>query len=535
MDCRARLYKKTAHYLTAGCLLALTAQAYGVDDGASQAIRQSFAAQPSACTPALAAAELQVPGLLHELYARQAFIPLWQEPSRRAALLHELEQLADDGLDPGEYRLDSLRAPLPKDLQRRACADLLISHSYLQALQHLARGRVAQEPIEPFWRAPDSLSPTPRPSVLGLAWQGLEDLPAAFATARPALRQYQELRRAYAERRRRPLGEWPAIPGGRLLRPDMHDARVPLLVARLAAEGYMDERPAAASDHYDAALVAAVERFQTRHGLQADAVIGPDSLTALNTSAAARLEQLRVNLERWRWLAGDIEAETLLVNIAGGQLGYYRDHQLLWQGRAQVGRPARQTPQLKSLVSRLTLNPTWTVPPTIMREDKLPEIRRDLGYLQRQQLRVLDRDGKPLDPAKVDWQKPGAIILRQDAGPHNPLGQLVIRFANPFSVYLHDTPSQHLFSKSPRAFSSGCVRIEGIVELLDTLLPADDCAEIARLLASGKTTEFPMRERLPIVLAYWTAVVNADGELILHNDLYARDRKLLAALRGNTY
>src|SRR3990167_7687098 len=123
MDCRARLYKKTAHYLTAGCLLALTAQAYGGGDGASQAIRQSFAAQPSACTPALAPAELQVPGLLHELYARQAFIPLWQEPSRRAALLHELEQLADDGLDPGEYRLPSLRAPLPKDLQRRACAD----------------------------------------------------------------------------------------------------------------------------------------------------------------------------------------------------------------------------------------------------------------------------------------------------------------------------------------------------------------------------------------------------------------------------
>jgi murein L,D-transpeptidase YcbB/YkuD len=369
--------------------------------------------------------------------------------------------------------------------------------------------------------------------VLGLAWRGLDDLPAAFATARPVLRQYQELRRAYAEQRRRPLPEWTPIPGGRLLRPDMHDARVPRLVDRLAAEGYLDERPA--SDHYDAPLLAAVERFQTRHGLQADGVIGPDSLTALNTSAAARLEQLRVNLERWRWLAGDIEAETLLVDIAGGRLSYYRGHQLLWQGRAQVGRPARQTPQLKSLVSRLTLNPTWTVPPTILREDKLPEIRRDLGYLQRQQLRVLDRDGKPLDPAKVDWEKPGAIILRQDAGPNNPLGQLVIRFANPFSVYLHDTPSQHLFGKSPRAFSSGCVRIEGIVELLDSLLPAADCAEIARLLASGKTTEFPLRKRLPIVLAYWTAEVNADGELILRNDLYARDRKLLAALRGNTY
>ncbi|MCG4452510.1 L,D-transpeptidase family protein [Pseudomonas sp. MMS21-TM103] len=535
MDFSARLYKKTAHFLTAGYLLAITIQAYGADDNASQAIRQSFAAHPSACASTLAAAEQQSSSLLHEFYAQEAFLPLWREPSRRAALLHELEQLADDGLDPNEYRLDSLRTPLPKDIQQRTCADLLISHSYLQALQHLSRGRLAQEPLEPFWRAPDSVSPTPRPSVLSLAMQGLDNLPAAFAAARPALHQYQQLRRAYAERRRLPLGEWTPLPSGRLLRPDRRDARVPLLVDRLVAEGYIEEPTAAASDRYDASLVAAVKRFQARHGLQADGVIGPDSLTALNTSAAARLEQLRVNLERWRWLAGDIEANTLLVNIAGGQLSYYRDHQLLWQGRAQVGRPERQTPQLKSLVSRLTLNPTWTVPPTIMREDKLPEIRRDLGYLALHQLRVLDRAGNPLDPTKVDWQHPEGIILRQDAGPKNPLGQLVIRFANPFSVYLHDTPSQHLFSKSPRAFSSGCVRIEGIMELLDVLLPADDCAEIARQLASGKTKEFPLRERLPIVLAYWTAEVDADGELILRNDLYARDQKVLAALQRNTY
>jgi murein L,D-transpeptidase YcbB/YkuD len=535
MDFSARLYKKTAHYLTAGCLLAITIQAYGADDDASLAIRQSFATPPSACTSTLAATELQSASLLHEFYAQEAFRPLWREPSLRAALLHELEELADDGLDPDEYQLESLRTPLPTDIQQLACADLLISHSYLQALQHLSRGRVEQEPLEPFWRAPDSASPIPRPRVLSLAVQGLDNLPAVFATARPHLRQYQQLRRIYAERRRLPLAEWTPIPGGRLLRPDMRDARVPLLIDRLAAEGYIDERTAAASDHYDAALVAAVKRFQARHDLQADGLIGPGSLTALNTSAAARLGQLRVNLERWRWLAGDVEAETLLVDIAGGQLSYYRDHQLLWRGRAQVGRPERQTPQLKSLVSRLTLNPTWTVPPTIMREDKLPEIRRDLDYLALHQLRVLDRDGNPLDPSKVDWQHPGGIILRQDAGPKNPLGQLVIRFANPFSVYLHDTPSQHLFSKSPRAFSSGCVRIEGIVELLDTLLPADDCAEIARLLANGKTKEFPLRERLPIVLAYWTAEVDSNGELILRNDFYERDQKVLAALQRNTY
>ncbi len=530
MGWRPRLYEKTARYLAAGYLLALAPLTHGAGAGADDTIRLTFEQHADSCAAPLAASELQAPGLLHEFYARQAFAPLWQDPARRAALRDELARLADDGLDPADYPLDSPPTVSTSTAQQRACADLQASRSYLLALQHLARGRLPQESIEPFWRAPDSAGPA-RPSVLSLAWLGLDRPATAFAAARPGLPQYQALRRAYAERRRQPLAEWPSIPPGRLLRPGMRDERVALLATRLTGEGYLGERPAADAERYDAPLVAAVQRFQHRHGLQADGLVGPQTLSALNTGAAARLGQLRVNLERWRWLGGDLEAETLLVDIAGGLLSYYAEHQLRWQGRAQVGRPTRKTPQLKSLVSRLTLNPTWSVPPTILREDKLPEIRRDPGYLARHQLRVFDRDGNPQDPAGIDWANPGQIVLRQDAGPDNPLGQLAIRFPNPFSVYLHDTPSQQLFDKSPRAFSSGCVRIEGILQLLEELLPANDCAQIARRLASGRTQEFAITRRLPIVLAYWTAEVNADGELILRNDLYARDQRLLAALQ----
>lgn len=523
------MYKKTARGLAAGCLLILAALAEGANQRLAEVIGQIFEQHAHACTPWVEAAELRIPGLLHEFYAGQGFAPRWQDRRRRTALQQQLEQLADDGLDPADYPLERLRTPAA-DPWQRACADLQASRSYLLALQHLAHGRLPQESIEPFWRAPASADPVPRPDLLSLARLGLEQPAAAFAAARPGLPQYQALRRAYAERRRQPLAEWPAITPGRLLRPGMRDERVPQLAARLAAEGDLGERPAYAGDRYDPPLVAALQRFQQRHGLQADGLLGPQTLAALNTSGAERLDQLRVNLERWRWLAGDLEAETLLVDIAGGLLSYYRGHRLQWQGRAQVGRPTRQTPQLKSLVDRLTLNPTWSVPPTILREDKLPEIRRDPGYLARHRLRVFDRRGNPLDPARIDWNDPGDIALRQDAGPDNPLGRLAIRFANPFSVYLHDTPSQRLFEKSPRAFSSGCVRIEGILQLLEELLPAEDCAQIAQRLASGRTQEFPIQRRLPIVLAYWTAEVNADGELILRNDLYARDRHLLAAL-----
>ncbi|QLC73349.1 L,D-transpeptidase family protein [Pseudomonas sp. LPB0260] len=526
-----QVYKKTAHGLITGCLLAVVALACAASEPLQERIRLTLEQRAEACAPWLAASEPGVSSQLHEFYQRRAFTPLWQEPSRRAALLRELEQLRDDGLDPADYPLDRAAPASSSAEQHSACAELLASRSYLQALQHLSRGRLPQDALEPFWRAPQSASPTPQPTLLELAWRGLDEPAAAFAAARPQLAQYQALRRAYAERRRQPLNEWTPVPPGRLLRPGMRDERVALLAARLEAGGYLGERPQADDALYDPAVLAAVEQFQSRHGLQADGLVGPYTLSALNTPAADRLGQLRVNLERWRWLAGDIEAETLLVDIAGGLLSYYRDRQLRWQGRTVVGRADRQTPQLKSLVSRLTLNPTWSVPPTILREDKVPEILRDPDYLQQHNMRVLDYAGNPLDPAGIDWENPGRIILRQDAGPDNPLGQLAIRFANPFAVYLHDTPSQHLFAKSPRAFSSGCVRIEGILQLLQTLLPAEDCAEILRRLASKRTQNYPIKRRLPIVMAYWTAHVDPDGTLILRNDIYARDARLLAALQ----
>lgn len=527
------MYEKYPACLALICALVVAPLAWGGENDASQAIRELFQQQPQACAPWLSAADLGVPGVLHALYRAEGFQPLWQAPERRTALAHELAQLADDGLDPDHYSAPP-SDPAPADTRlQQACADLRSSRDYLRALQHLSRGKVSQEQLEPFWRAPRSHNPVPRRSLLSLAWNGLNDLPGAFAAARPALPQYQALRQFHAAQRRQPLAEWPSVSAGRLLKPSMRDPRVAELASRLVAQGYLPSRPAAAEAHYDEALLVAVRAFQSEHGLQDDGLVGNDTLVALNTSPAARLDQLRVNLERWRWLAGDLEPETLLVDIAGGLLTYLRDGQPVWQGRTQVGRPTRQTPRLKSLVSRLTLNPTWTVPPTILREDKLPEIRRDPNYLAEHQLRVFDHAGKVLDPARIDWQRPGAILLRQDAGPKNPLGRLVLRFANPFSVYLHDTPSLQLFEKSPRAFSSGCVRVEGIFTLLDQVLPAAERQALEVRLAKGRTEQVALERRLPIVLAYWTADLHASGRPLLRNDIYALDAPLLAALVKN--
>jgi murein L,D-transpeptidase YcbB/YkuD len=279
-------------------------------------------------------------------------------------------------------------------------------------------------------------------------------------------------------------------------------------------------------------MVQAVMAFQTRHGLQDDGVLGDETLAALNVTPSDRLGQLKINLERFRWLSRDIEARSLLVDIAGGRVIHFRNNSPQWETRSQVGRDTRQTPAIKSSVTRLTLNPTWTVPPTILREDKLPKIREDLAYLAEQNMQVLDYQGNILDPELIDWNNPGKILLRQGAGSGNALGRLVIRFANPFAIYLHDTPSRSLFDRSQRAFSSGCVRVESVMQLADLLLTEGERERFARLLATGRTHEFGLAEPTPVLLAYWTAEADSVGQAHYRPDIYSRDPALLTALQA---
>lgn len=489
--------------------------------------------------PELALSETQRQAL-REFYLPQDFEPVWSRHHRLQQLVEQLEQLADDGLDPDDYQLATLRN-LARDRAARAsaCTDLLASHAYLQALQDLAWGKLDPTPVEPIWHSAHTPAPV-RPLVPpSFAREELDDLAAAFDRARPQFKPYRDLREVWAQLRRQPLPSWERIASGRLLRPGQQDERVPALARRLAAEGYLDEASLEAmvrqedATRYEPWLESAVETFQRRHHLQSDGVVGPATLAELNIGPAARRDQLRVNLERLRWLAREAEPRMVLVDVAGATVSYYRDHQRVWQARTQVGRAERPTPLLKSRITHLTLNPTWTVPPTIFREDKLPEIRRDLGYLAENRIRVLDPDGNQLDPRQIDWNNPPSILLRQDAGPTSALGVLAIRFPNPFSVYLHDTPNQHLFDKLPRVFSSGCVRVEQVARLLDLLLadatPAER-ARIAALQASGETRNVNLPQPVTILMAYWTVEVDDEGLVNYRPDLYRHDAPLLAAL-----
>jgi murein L,D-transpeptidase YcbB/YkuD len=523
------LLNKCTSYLSVILLaLPLVASALDSPSANSEDLRPLLTRLTEYCAPLPASLDENALQLLTDFYNQRDGRPAWPNQEQLEQLREQIAQLADDGLQPQEYPLPSQIGEGPSE--QRGCADLLTSHSYLQALLHLRRGRLLQQQLEPLWHAADLTRPDPLLATLSLALLHLEAPAQAFTSARPSTPEYQRLRVAYAQRRQQPLASWTVLPDGPLLRPEREDKRLPTLRARLAAEGYLAETTDDPSTLFDPATVAALQRFQTDHGLKADGLLGAASLAELNLDGQTRRDQLRANLERLRWLADDMHSSEVMINVAAAELLLVRQGQLLWRTRTQVGRPARQTPLLASRIARLTLNPTWTVPPTILREDKLPSIREDLAYLEQHQLSVLDHDGNVLDPQNVDWDNPGAILLRQAAGSQNPLGRVALRFANPFSVYLHDTPSQQLFDKAPRAFSSGCVRVEAVDNLLAWLLSPEELSDVHARIATGATVEYRLPRAAPLLIAYWTVEATDAGQLRYAPDIYGWDARLIAAL-----
>ena len=487
-------------------------------------VQQALAQLPSVCPQLAPRIDATALVRLQAFYQQQGNASLWSADEPRKALQTQLLMLADDGLDPTHYSLSPVDATA-----NVLCSDIATSQQYLQALHDLHYGRLLQSRYEPLWH---SQPPTtdPNTAVLAFAATGLQDMVKAFDQARPSADLYRSLRNAYSNVRQQPLPHWDAVGSGPLLRPGMEDPRVPELARRLHSGGYLAKLPGGNGKQYQGELVKAVKAFQLSHSLQADGVIGAGTVAELNISPAVRREQLRINLERFRWLAQDLEPEGVVVNVAAAQLSVYQSGIPVWQTRLQVGRAERQTPLLKSRITRLTLNPTWTIPPTIMREDKLPAIRLNPEYLRQQNLQVLDAEGHPLAPEQVDWARPGNILLRQQAGPRNPLGKIVMRFPNPYSVYLHDTPSQPLFTKGPRAFSSGCVRVEQPLLLRDLLVTPAERTRTDELLATGVTHEFRLATPVPVLLGYWTVEVDREGSLVYAPDIYAFDPVLIKAM-----
>ena len=320
------------------------------------------------------------------------------------------------------------------------------------------------------------------------------------------------------------------------MKPGIQDPRITLLRARLEVSGDLEKDPNA-SDRFDEQLEAGVKRFQRRHLLEADGIVGAATLAALNVPVDKRIAQIRVNLERARWVLHDLPEEFVIADIAGFRVRYTRDRQVIWDGRAQVGKPYRKSPVFRDRIRFIEFNPTWTVPPGILRRDVLPAIKRDRNYLTRKNMVVLTQGGAPVDPAGIDWsQYPGKgfpYMIRQQPGPDNALGRVKFMFPNKHLVYLHDTPSKSLFDRDRRAFSSGCIRVENPFDLAEHLLhdkPGWNRDRIMQMIESRQTTRVNLERPVTVALLYWTVAVEPDGTVLFKPDIYERDDAVLASL-----
>jgi murein L,D-transpeptidase YcbB/YkuD len=494
-------------------------------------------AADSATAEQIRAQVAQMPTAVAQFYEQRAFDPIWTRPEQLSQLITALEDLAGDGLEPGNYHLAQLKErkeritdTRPEVVSQRAMLDVLATGAYLRALHDLLHGKVDPASLDAEWNftTPDS-SPLEAPGVVtdNIANDKVAE---SLVQARPKHPLYNNLRLALAKLRlTNASGGWPQLPGGPTLKPGMTDPRIPLLRQRLQIA---PDQAAEQTDSYDETLALAVKQFQREQYLQPDGAIGAGTLAALNVSMEQRIEQVRANLERGRWLLHNVPENFVLVDVAGYKVSYFKGGERIWHSRVQVGKPFRSTPIFKSAINYITLNPTWTVPPTILRKDVLPKVRKDPGYLARNNIRVLDRNGQVISASDVDWNRPGNITLRQDAGDDSSLGRAAIRFPNSYAVYLHDTPHKELFDQNQRAFSSGCIRVERVLELV-TLLMADTKgwgqAALDTQLATGKTRNITLATPVPILLAYWT-VEMAEEHLAFKPDIYNRDPKLLQAL-----
>jgi murein L,D-transpeptidase YcbB/YkuD len=414
--------------------------------------------------------------------------------------------------------------------------DLLLTDALIRLAYHLMFGKVDPERIDPNWNMVRVLHGVDPAAEIESALNS-GDVYGALEKEKPSHPFYTGLKGALARYRQiQASGGWPVVPAGTTLRVGSVDARVPTLRRRLQASGDLAASGDDTSTLYDSTVAAAVKNFQARVGTTDDGVLGDGTRAALNVPVADRIEQMRLSLERGRWVLHDLDSTFVIVNIAGYSVAYVRGGRTMWRSRVVVGLPYRRTPIFRDSIRYLDFNPTWTVPPGILARDMLPRLKRGGVRALPDGMRVLDRSGRVVDASGINWSSHSAssfpFTLRQDPGPTNALGRVKFMFPNKYLVYLHDTPSRELFNESARAFSSGCIRVERPFELADLLL-ADrnwNADSTARILATRRTTTVRLRRPTPVLLLYLTSWVDDQGRLNFRSDIYGRDARLARAL-----
>jgi murein L,D-transpeptidase YcbB/YkuD len=321
-------------------------------------------------------------------------------------------------------------------------------------------------------------------------------------------------------------GGWPSVPEGPLTRPGQSAGHIPAVRSRLAAEG--EDAGDIASAVLDAPLAAAVKRFQWRHGLPETGIVGPATVKAMNVPAEARERALFYSADRLSGFDFAFGPRHVVVNIPSAAVEAVEDGAVARRYVAVAGNPKHPSPTVTARIGAINLNPTWTLPISIVKNEIIPKMRKDPGTLAKQRIRIFGASGQEIDPARIDWSTNAAAnyTLRQDSGPGNALGQVRIAMPNRHDVYMHDTPSKRHFASDRRFLSHGCVRVSGVLDLAAWILAPQGFtrATLETALATAERKDIGLPKPVPVAWVYLTGWVTPDGAAHFRDDVYGLDR-----------
>ncbi len=486
--------------------------------------------------------DLKEQNVLKVFYAGRQNKPYWIDEfkvnKQARELLEVLESSWKHGLNPDNYHVRELRSSLNMGrLLKGASLELLLSDAFIHYVRDISGMRINPEALG--WGAQGWVQPMKGSAILALLSTGqnmkaiLEGLAPQSATYR---RLQEELVRLVAQPEEDYASLLPLDFGGALVRPGERYSAIPSLRARLGVK----MRPHDAH-LYDDHLAGAVIAFQKEKGLHPDALIGANTLQALNRTKRERILQIIANLERIRWVSPERPERFVVVNIPSATLWAVDEGAVQFEMPVIVGKVERQTPSFITKISGVRLNPDWTIPPTIKREDIWPKLKENPEYLFDKGIEVFSgygRESVTLDPQAIDWKnlKPSelhGLRMVQIPGEHNPLGRVRILMPNKYNVYLHDTNHPEGFSKARRMLSSGCVRMKEPEKMAAFIMKGSahwSSDLVNNVLKVGEKKDFRASSTVAIYILYYTTWIDEHNRVVFGADVYEKDSKLIALL-----
>ena len=463
---------------------------------------------------------------------------IWFNDENRKDLINEIKYSFKEGLVPNDYNYEQI-----VDLENKRktmgdseiiAYDLLLTESFEKLATHLHCGKTNPKEIYENWDIPQKSV-----ALSELLYKAikLRIVATTFKELKPQHSTYNSLKKSLINLNSLPEYKLKKVYLTDKLEPNDTLNEVVQIKKHLIYWKDFKNRDSIITPIYDKYTVQAIKRFQKRHGLSPDGVIGQGTLKALNITQNERREQIHANLERWRWFPDDFGNEYLLINLPDYKLSYVLNNDTIAERRIVVGKPSRETPILSSKLSNFVFNPTWTVPPTIIKEDLTPSASKNRNYFNRNRISIYDSKGQLVTPENWISSKAKSYRYVQTPGYDNSLGLVKFNFPNRHSVYLHDTNHRDYFVREYRALSSGCVRIENPLQLSETILKKEDekkwnRAEIDTIINRKKTKYIALKNsNINIYLFYWTSWSDKNG-LQFREDIYNLDSKLFSALRN---